>query len=252
MTKKLKCIICGEKFEPKRITRNRLSEQVTCSHACHCKQKQQVNYRYWTKEEVQFLRSQANCGPHQYVARNYNIWAAQNGHSTRTVSGVVNKLRDLGLGNKAKYDMVPLSTVGRRLGISVYTVQNWPSYGLKTCEKFNTPARRYTTERHLVSFAKKKPECFGGIPYSRLYNVLGDEELAASIRKNYPNRPGSKYKARKCILLQTGVVYSSLWEAAKANHVCRTTVYKSCKWKRPLAGLDFRYCNDFGNERDVK
>jgi len=233
MGRKRRCHFCSKLFTPPIISRNRRSKRVTCSVTCqNSLNRESKKSLHWTPAEVDELKAFANFGPLSFVAERYNQWAAQKGYQKRSQNAIEQKLYKLGFRQESLYEYVCLSLLARRLGISPHTVIRWPRIGLKTVSRMRRKKKVYTCDRHVLRFARERPQSFGGIPYSRLFSVLA---------KNYPERPTVCKPKRRVVCINNNVIYPSMRKAADANHVSVSSVWRSCKEQRSLCGLDFRY-----------
>lgn len=234
------CSYCKKRFRAAVDSRGRPSSRRTCSKECQI-QYQIQNRAAWTDEQDEKLKELANCGPIRMVRDNFNVWARNHELPTRTMHSIHLRMLKLGLRCESLFDFITLATLARRLGIASATVNHWRDAGLKTTTQYSSKGRVYVNEAAIVDFAKKNPRRFGGIPYSRLFRVLGDEALVDHILRHYPTRPVATFKRRRVVCLQNNCVYSSMRVAAKAHHLSVSAVYKSCRQHKTLCGLDFRY-----------
>ena len=253
MGRKRRCKFCSKLFTPPIISRNRRSQRVTCSVTCqNSLNRESKKQLWWTAEEVDELKCVANFGPLNFVAERYNQWASTNGYQKRSQNAIAQKLYKMGFRQESLYEYICLSLLARRLGISPHTVIRWPRIGLKTVSRLRRKKKVYTCDRHVLRFARERPQSFGGIPYSKLFSVLGDEALCEHIAKNYPDRPTVCHPKRRVVCLNNNVIYPSMRKAADDNHVSVSSVWRSCKEQRPLCGLDFRYYGVASNDSRVQ
>lgn len=165
------------------------------------------------------------------LVRAFNQQIGLHGYEKRTTWSIRSKLQKLGFLETVQHGVYTIGTLAERLNLPRGTVTNWVRlYGLKfykVTKKRN--ASKYITAKNLRDFARIRPQSFGGIPFIDLYLVLEDQQLTEYIVKNYPRRPGRlQPQCVRCI--ETGMIYSSYIEAAKAFHVSSTYIYKSVKY----------------------
>jgi len=253
MGRKRRCRFCSKLFTPPIISYNRTSTRLTCSRVCQNSLNRESKKKlYWTAAEIDELKSVANFGPLSFVTERFNQWAVAFGYPKRTQHAIEQKLHKLGFRQESLYEYICLSLLARRLGISPHTVIRWPRIGLKTVSRMRRKKKVYTCDRHVLRFARERPESFGGIPYSRLFSVLGDEPLCEHIAKNYPERPTICHPKRRVVCLNNNVIYPSMRKAADDNHVSVSSVWRSCKEQKTLCGLDFRYYGLASNDGRIK
>ena len=235
---KRKCVACGQRFTPPIQSRGRVSKRITCSYKCH--RQLVANKIFWTPEEKQFLHDHANELPLPLFYEVFKRHATISGWPPRTFNGFCQHLAKLGYTAEPMTTMMSCSRLAKVIGVSPYTVSNWPHQGLKI--RYRTKdGTRYFNVNDVRKFAKARPQNFGGLKYEGLYALFGDEELCRHILLNYPKRHRIIAQPRRVLCVTTNKVYKSLADAAKDTYLHKTSVYKSCKFNQEFAGLRFRY-----------
>ena len=97
----------------------------------------------------------------------------------------------------------------------------------------------YTTYEEIYKFAKKYPMYFGGISQARLLRILGDEDLARKIIRQYPKKLDAAQPV-PVICVETGVVYKTMTEAAERHFVTAEALRKAVSENRKCVGFTFR------------
>lgn len=234
------CKACRRRFDVPVRTGGDISPRRTCSRECALKWVA-MNRNQWSKEELEALKECANTGPTPFVVYNYNRWAKNNDKPKRSRNSIENKLQVLGLSKVSIHQYYSRTHLAKSLGIPAGTVISWAKYGLEVVTPHPNSKEQFVTDESIVKYAKQYPRKFGGIPYSKLFLVLGDHELCKFITDNYPNRPPQTFAPRRVICITTGKVYPSVRRAAHENFLCISSVYKSCRLHKKRGGLDFRY-----------
>ena len=234
------CKACGARFEAPIRSRGDISPRRTCSRECALKWVA-MNRNQWSKEELEALKECANTGPTPFVVHTYNRWAKNNDKPKRSRNSIEMKLQVLGLSKVSIHQYYSRTHLANSLGIPAGTVISWTKYGLEVISPHPKSKEKFVTDKSIIEFAKKYPRKFGGIPYSKLFLVLGDHELCKFITDNYPKRPSQTFAPRRVICINTGKVYPSVRRAADENFLCISSVYKSCRLHKTRGGLDFRY-----------
>lgn len=236
------CVICNQKFALPNFTKQP-SKRQTCSQECRGKLFGQ-NRRQWTKAEIAILIDKAETMPSKQLVRAFNNATVQLGNPKRTQASIFIKLGELGFSMRTKHQVYTTGGVARMIGISPDTVRHWLKMGLESYKQTtNRNSPYFITTRSLRRFAKQHPECFGGIPHVDLFLLLEDEQLVEHIVKTYPKRNRVITPPQPVRCIETGVVYNSYIEAANAIFVTRCAIYKSVKYKRPIANLHFEKVN---------
>lgn len=246
------CKACGRRFDVPIRSQGDISPRRTCSRECSLKWGGKTRNQ-WSKEELEALKNYANTGPTPFVVHNYNKWAKSNDKPKRSRNSIEMKLQVLGLSKVSIHQYYSRSHIGRSLGIPAATVISWSKYGLETITPHPKSQEKFVTDKGIIKFAKENPRRFGGIPYEKLFLVLGDHELCKFITQNYPKRPAATFPARRVICITTGKVYPSVRRAADENFVSVSSVYKSCKFHRKTCvNLEFRYFDPDPNDWNPK
>lgn len=236
------CAVCGTKF----TTRPDLRAQ-TCSGSCRGKLARR-NYKKWHPREIEILKDIAESMPSHQLVRAFNCAACGCGFTKRTTFSVWSKMKDLGLSLNTKYCVYTTTTVAETLGISVDTVRSWFRPNRKNSLKFykqrqSRCSTKYTTTKSLRDFARANPQCFGGIDFIDLYILLEDIKLVEYITENFPRRNKPACMPRKVRCVETGQIFDSQADAAKAFFVSETAIYTAIKHKRTANNHHFERIN---------
>ena len=174
----------------------------------------------WSAEELHQLELLAGEMPRLVAIERYQRWAKRNGYPERTAIAVQGACRRRGLSLRATGDSMTVGLIAEMLGVRDDVPNYWVSSGVLPARAVGNGQKkpRYVKRSDLVAFARREPQRFGGIPASRLALVLEDEELAERIAAAYPRRPWHR-KALRAV--ESGKVFATVREAAKAMHVTR-------------------------------
>ena len=232
------CVICNQKFALPNFTKQP-SKRQTCSTECKGKLFTR-NRRSWSEAEIAILKDKAETMPSKQLVRAFNNATVQLGNPKRTQKSISIKLFELGFSLQTKHQVYTTGAIARHLGLSSNTVRGWLRMGLesyKQTNNINSPF--FITTRSLRRFARKKPHFFGGIPHIDLFLLLEDEQLVEHIVKTYPKRNSCITPPQPVRCIETGVIYNSYVEAAKAIYVSNYAIYQAIKFNRPVIGLHF-------------
>ncbi len=231
------CAVCGTKF----TTRPDLRAQ-TCSGTCRGKLARR-NYKKWHPREIEILKDIAESMPSHQLVRAFNCAACGCGFTKRTTFSVWSKMKDLGLSLNSKYCVYTTTTVAETLGISVNTVRSWFRPNKENSLQFykqrqSRCSTKYVTSKSLRDFARVNPQYFGGVDFVDLYILLGDIKLVEYITENFPHRKRSRVR---CV--ETGQIFNSQKEAAKAFFVSETAIHIAIKYGRTANNYHFKRLN---------
>lgn len=186
----------------------------------------------WSAAEQAHLESLAGDQPWPVLRQSYNRWAALNGYPARTDMALIQRCERLGLSRVAISSYLSAGTIRRELGLGWNTVDRWLQSGHLAFTK--SGRKRYIHRPDLQAFARQNPAPFAGHPRQVLLALLDDIELADQLSKMPRQwRPGLRRRVR-CV--ETRRVYSSVGEAAAANHLDSSTVSLAVRGKRATAG----------------
>ena len=235
------CSICGTEFDIKMMRNGRPSTRKTCSRECSFKFRPAV--RPWAKEEVDELLDLVQSLPLKRLVRAFNIWARTHGYKDRTFGSIDKKIRKLGYSTRAEIMYYSFSKVAEVLKLPRNTVAGWKKLTVDPLETYQHDGKKfafnYVTKKELLKFAKKRPECFGGVDQVGLGLLLEDADLAREILRQYPKRPERQYKEKRVRCIETGKIYASLGEAARDVYVARQGVSRSIRKGHKANGYHF-------------
>lgn len=172
----------------------------------------------WSATEHHQLEQLVGDAPMRVVHYRYNRWAKEHGYIKRSLEAIGSRAKRAKLSLRAYGEMISANAVARVLGISEQRVPRWARLGLIEHKLLTFT---YVTRSELRRLAQQRPELFAGIKRQRLYQLLEDEELAATIARNYP-RNSSAAKRVRCV--ETGRVFRSILEAAAHVYVHRRAI----------------------------
>jgi len=223
------CAVCGTKF----TTQPDFKGQ-TCSGSCRGKLAR-TNSRRWQPREIEILKDIAESMPSHQLVRAFNNAICGCGFKKRSTYSVWSKMKELGLSIDAKYSVYTPTTIAKTLGISVDTVRSWFRANRKNGLKFykqrqSRCSTKYTTSKNIRDFARLNPECFGGIDFVDLYILLEDLKLVEYITENFPRRNKSAATPKKVRCIETGQIFNSQAEAAKAFFVTDSVIYGAVRY----------------------
>lgn len=235
------CKICGAEFDIKMMRNGRPSVRKTCSRECSFKFKPPV--RPWTKEEIDTLLDLVQTVPLKRLVRAFNMWARMHGYKDRTLTSIDKKIRKLGYSTRAEIQYYSFAKVAEVLKVTRNTVAGWKKLSVDPLQTYQHDGKKfafnYVTKKELLRFAKKRPECLGGVDQVGLGLLLEDADLAREILRQYPKRPKPTYAPRRVRCIETGRIYASLGEAARDVHVVRQGISKAIKNGHKANGYHF-------------
>ena len=193
--------------------------------------------KLWRKSQVEYLRQFGGSVPMDLLYERFRRFNSEKNLPKRTYQAFRLKMFRLGLSEYATTDYLCIQELANVTGRSRNAVAQWVKKGLKIVHA--TPRYKYTSYAEVYEFAKNNPKYFGGIPQARLQRVLGDEELARKIIRNYPRRAGN-FVEKPVICIEKGVVYKSLKEAAERNFISYDALRKAIRENRKCSGFTFR------------
>lgn len=237
------CVICGTPFYPIYYTKGGLSPRKTCSKECRIKLHVQQR-QTWKPEEIQLLKDHAESMPTLQLIRVFNQLNKEQGNQHRTALSIKLKINELGLSLRPQYNVLSCSALARVLGVSTDAVSYWTTIGLSYTRQRNVAhSPRFISAANLRKFARERPDLFGGLNPIDLYIALESESLVEFITTNYPNRSRGIKPPQAVRCIETGRVYASYMEAAKANFVSRSGIYKAVKFGTKANGYHFERVN---------
>lgn len=223
------CSICGAAFDIKIMRNGRPSTRKTCSRECSFKFKPAV--RRWEQDEIDMLLELVQSLPLKRLVRAFNIWARTHGYKDRTLQSIDKKIRKFGYSTKPEISYYSFNKVAQILKIPRNTVAGWKKLTVDPLETYQHDGKKfafnYVTKKELLKFAKRRPECLGGVDQVGLGLLLEDADLAREILRQYPRRPERQYKEKRVRCIETGKIYGSIGEAARDVYVARQGVSRA-------------------------
>ena len=219
----------------------RPSTRKTCSRECSFKFRPTV--RPWTKEETDTLLDLVQSLPLRRLVKAFNMWNRMRGRPDRTTISIDKKIRKLGYSTRAEIMYYSFSKVAQILKLPRNTVAGWKKLTVDPLETYQHDGKKfafnYVTQKELLRFAKKRPECFGGVDQVGLGLLLEDADLAREILRQYPRRPKRKFAEKRVRCVETGKIYASLGEAARDVYVARQGISRAIRKGHKANGYHF-------------
>ena len=193
--------------------------------------------KLWRKSQEQFLRQYGGTKPIDLLYSQFKKFNTQNNLPQRSFRAFRSKLHRMKVSQRASSDYVGMQELADLMGRSRNAIERYMKKGLPIMHR--TPGNVYTTYEEIYKFAKKYPMYFGGISQARLLRILGDEDLARQIIREYPTKLDAAQPV-PVICIETGVVYTSMTEAAERHFVTAEALRKAISENRKCIGLTFR------------
>jgi len=178
----------------------------------------------WTAREDSALEQFCGEYPWLWVVKRYNAWAAEAGHVTRSATALMKHAQKLGYNRKASGEYITLGVVSEILGIDREKPRRWVKRGLvRTYRRSQCkPSPYYVSRAALRAWARRDPSFFRCYAHDALVVLFDDTQTADTIHA-LPFVAARKHRrAVKCV--DTGSVYQSVIEAARANYVTTTRI----------------------------
>lgn len=235
------CSICGTEFDIKMMRNGRPSTRKTCSRECSFKFRPST--RPWTQEETDQLLDLVQSLPLKRLVRAFNMWARMRKIPERTAGSIDKRIRKLGYSTRPEIEYYSFSKVAQILKVPRNTVAGWKKLTVDPLETYQHDGKKfafnYVTKKELLRFAKKRPECFGGVDQVGLGLLLEDADLAREILRQYPKRPKRKFAEKRVRCIETGRIYGSLGEAARDVFVSRQGISRAIRVGHRANGYHF-------------
>lgn len=178
----------------------------------------------WTKEEEWTLEDLIGTDVFAVVCQRYQAIARKNGWPVRSKTALHLRVRHLGLSAIATDDNLNTQELARQLGIEPHRVRTWVArYSDLKPRKVGIHYR--LSLQDLRRFALKRPHLFWGVDEIGLANLIGDTYAQHVLRKNQ-----RKDLRRPVLCVETGVVYPSIYQAARS---CMRSDYERSRKHRP-------------------
>jgi hypothetical protein len=221
------CIICNTEFIPQLISKGRLTSRKTCSFHCHRLHNARTRAP-WTRDDLELLQSLAESLPIKTLCSIFNAKAKQNQRPERSLAAIKARLSTLGYSYEPQHSVYTISSLARLLNCSKDAVSYWRKLGLKTTKSVkNSKGKVYIRIEDVRQLARKRPELFGGFQREALFIIFENMDVVEKILKAYPNRNRGIANKQPVRCIETGVVYDSHLEAARAFFVTRSGIYKA-------------------------
>jgi len=158
----------------------------------------------------------------------FNAKARQNQRPQRSLSAIKARLSTLGYSFEPQHSVYTISSLARLLNCSKDAVSYWRKLGLKSNKSgHNKGAKVYIRIEDVRQFARKRPELFGGFDRDALFILFENMTMAEKILEKYPKRNRGIADKQPVRCIETGVIYKSHLEAARAFFVSRSGIYKA-------------------------
>lgn len=171
----------------------------------------------WSQEELEHLDYLTGNIPWRYVPRTYNRWASDNGYPLRTTTALVRQQETQGLHRRVIGDWITTGVIAKTLGLSYSSPGYWIRKGWLPATRFGEGRAwsHYIKRSDFRQFARNHSRLLAGLDCAALMQLLEDEKLAEHLASLPPRHKGKT--PVKCV--ETGRVYPSIGEAAKAAYV---------------------------------
>lgn len=193
--------------------------------------------KLWRKQQEQFLRQFGGTKPIDLLYSQFKKFNTENDLPQKSFRAFRSKLHRMNVSQRASSDYVGMQELADLMGRSRGAIERYIRKGLPIMHR--TSRNVYTTYEEVYKFAKKYPMYFGGISQERLLRILGDEQLARKIIREFPTDANTA-KPVPVICVETGVVYRSMTEAAARHFVTAEALRKAISQNRKCVGLTFR------------
>ena len=195
--------------------------------------------RRWTTAEGAQLEHLAGNVPGPLIPRAFNAWAREHGIPQRTPVSVKRQIERRHLSLRVCGDWITTGVIAHILGISLTTPLYWIQRGILPARQFHRSSRQpwFIRRADVVALARQRPELFGGIERGRLAQLLENERLADQITAEHHRRQNTPRRVR-CV--ETGRLYRSTREAARAVFVARQLIQRAISTGRRAGGFHWR------------
>ena len=193
--------------------------------------------KLWRKSQEQFLRQFGGTKPIDLLYSQFKKFNTTNDLPQKSFRAFRSKLHRMNVSQRASSDYVGMQELADLMGRSRSAIERYMRKGLPIMHR--TPGNVYTTYEEIYKFAKKYPMYFGGISQARLLRILGDEDLARKIIRQYPKKLDAAQPV-PVICVETGVVYKTMTEAAERHFVTAEALRKAVSENRKCVGFTFR------------
>lgn len=198
----------------------------------------------WTQAEIDKVESLAGDTPSRKLAERYNKWAYAHGYPRRTLKAIRHICSNRKISLIPQGDYVTTGYIAKLLGVTIYSPQGWIDRGLIKYRQNSKQGYTYIQRKHIRELAIKRPHLFAGVDYNGLFALLEDEELAASILAEYPDRRKVYFSIRPpraVRAVELNRVFSSVGEAARAAYVARQGIQQAIKRGGRAGGYRWEY-----------
>lgn len=192
----------------------------------------------WSAAELERLSELLGDHPLPVVVRAYNSWAKQWCHHKRSYNGIrFAAQRILKTETRPSGLWLLTADVAALLSRSQFCVRKWIERGhIPAADVRKTGFAWYIRRSAFKQIAATRPALLGGVPREQLFQLLEDEDLAASIAMRFPKRISAPRTIRNKL---TGVVYQSVQEAARETYIDHSAIIKALRNDRPCCGIDW-------------
>jgi excisionase family DNA binding protein len=173
----------------------------------------------WSAEEDMELEQLCGEYPWPIVVEKYLAWAEENGYQARTAGALVRRAGTLRCPRKANGLFITIGMVSEILGIDREKPRRWIRQGgLRAYRRSDRkPSPYYVSRSSLRRWAKRNPTLFRCYSRDALMALFDDPELADEIHALPFVAARTVRRAVRCV--DTGEVYRTMGEAARANYV---------------------------------
>lgn len=184
----------------------------------------------WTAAEEETLENWAGREPFPFLVNRLQKLQRDLGVPVRAPKSIAGKAEKMGLRLTCEYDSFSLQRLGALLGVSRDRVRYW-------VDRYDLPSKRVSVNRRSVkassfkAWAESYQRLLGGVDSLGLHDLTGwsTEKCKMIATQQYCREVPVKR-------LDTGQVYRSQQEAARAVYVCPSAIRQSIREKSPCVG----------------
>jgi hypothetical protein len=197
-------------------------------------------YPFWSREEADLLDTLAGDVPFPDLVARFQRQAKRSGWPSRSDKAILTRLRRTGQrGHVRCGHELTTGGVAALLGCPAARVEAW--LRREPIREILQPRwigrTRYIERRAWRKLATEMPNVLGGYTADQLFLLLENRELAERVAGTYRCKKGD-WRIR-CV--ETGWIYSSCGEAARAYHVTQACISLAIRRGRPVASLGLTF-----------
>ena len=193
----------------------------------------------WSQPEINYLSDLAGEFPIAYVHKDYNRWAAANGHPERSIHAIKRAIvRFFNVSTVPEGEWLGTDSIGRAINRTEDAIARW----VKLRRVHRDQVRRtgygfFISRRGLRDLARRHPDYFNHCTHSQLFALLEDLDTVEYVLA----APPSVHRPRPIICPDTGSSYPSMGAAAKAIGCYPNTIRMALLRGGTAKGLRFQF-----------